>query len=413
VAVGTAAAGVTGDSWSANSFGGDQFSQVTLTSVQLTGGQWVGAAVRVSGSGANGYVGIYYWNNGSPMLMLFRESGGGWTTLGSASTGPLGAGTALEVTAVGSTVTLLENGTPMVTATDSALSGGSPGIMVFGTGQVGNWSGGNASAPAPIQFQVSYVSTDSRGIEYYNVTSPDNGPGAQVMRVLPPANPAPGVKHNFLFVLPVEAGLATDFGDGLATLQSMNAQNQYNLTIVEPSFSIDPWYADNPTNPNVQYESFMTSELVPWVDANLATSGSEQNWLIGFSKSGIGGQDLILKHPNLFALAATWDFPADMSSAGQFGSDSSNGYGTDANFQQNYELTQAFVDAHKAPFVANNRIWIGGYYYFGQDVSDYGALLTAEGIQHTTETPTYAAHTWTSGWVPMAMAALYQDSLTY
>jgi hypothetical protein len=276
---------------------------------------------------------------------------------------------------------------------------------------VDNWSGGPAVPPP--QFQVSYTSTDSSGIEYYNVTSPDNGPGTQVMRVLPPSNPAPGVKHNFLFVLPVEAGLATDFGDGLATLQSLNAQNQYNLTIVEPSFSIDPWYADSSTDPYVQYESFMVSELVPWVDANLATSGSERNWLIGFSKSGIGGQDLILKHPNLFALAATWDFPADMSSAGQFGSDSSNGYGTNANFQQNYELTRAFVDARKAPFVASNRIWIGGYYYFGQDVADYDALLTAEGIRHTTETPTYAAHMWTSGWVPIAMAALYQDSLTY
>ena len=32
----------------------------------------------------------------------------------------------------------------------------------------------------------------------------------------------------------------------------------------------------------------MTSELEPWVKANLATTGTEQNWLIGFSKSGIG-----------------------------------------------------------------------------------------------------------------------------
>ena len=57
----------------------------------------------------------------------------------------------------------------------------------------------------------------------------------------------------------------------------------------------------------------MTSELEPWVKANLATTGTEQNWLIGFSKSGIGAEDLLLKHPDLFTLAATWDFPADMS----------------------------------------------------------------------------------------------------
>ena len=40
--------------------------------------------------------------------------------------------------------------------------------------------------------------------------------------------------------------------------------------------------------------------------------GTEQNWLIGFSKSGLGAQDLLLKHPDLFAAAASWDFPADM-----------------------------------------------------------------------------------------------------
>ena len=66
----------------------------------------------------------------------------------------------------------------------------------------------------------------------------------------------------------------------------------------------------------------MTKDLVPWVTQNLQPpagsqplaplTGAGQNWLIGFSKSGIGGQDLILKHPDLFAAAASWDFPADM-----------------------------------------------------------------------------------------------------
>ena len=184
------------------------------------------------------------------------------------------------------------------------------------------------------------------------------------MRVLRPTNPAPGVPHSFLYVLPVEAGLGNSFGDGLETMRALDAQDQYNLTIIEPTFGIDPWYADNPIDANVQYETFMTKELVPWVKQNLATSGNEQNWLIGFSKSGFGAQDLILKHPDLFTLAASWDFPADMSSYDYFGVDSANGYGTDANFQTNYRLSAGFVDAHKAPFLNSNRIWIGGYRRF-------------------------------------------------
>ena len=42
--------------------------------------------------------------------------------------------------------------------------------------------------------------------------SANNGYGPQVLRVLKPTNPAAGVAHNFLFVLPVEAGLGTDRG---------------------------------------------------------------------------------------------------------------------------------------------------------------------------------------------------------
>ena len=99
---------------------------------------------------------------------------------------------------------------------------------------------------------------------------------------------------------------------------------------------------------------------MPRVTHNLALSGHEQNWLIGFSKSGIGAQDLLLKHPDLFATAASWDFPADMASYSQFGSSSADNYGTDANFQANHRLTPSFVDSHKTPFLSKERIWIGG-----------------------------------------------------
>jgi S-formylglutathione hydrolase FrmB len=230
------------------------------------------------------------------------------------------------------------------------------------------------------------------------------------VRVLTPVTPAAGVAHNFLIVLPVEAGLGSQFGDGLATLRSLDAQDRYNLTIVEPTFAIDPWYADNPDDPNLQYETFMTRELVPWIKLHLATTGREQVWLIGFSKSAIGGQDLILKHPDVFTLAASWDGPFGMSSYGQFGSDSAGSYGTQANFQANYELTRAFVAAHKAPFLTANRIWIGGYGIYQTDDTDYDALLTSEGIAHSTQTPQYLPHRWERGWVRIALAALARDS---
>ena len=401
--------GLSGDIRTGEAYGSNQYSQVEVTSTQLTGYEWIGPAVRLQNGGQNGYVGIYYWNNGGPELILYKRSGGGgWTQLGSAyNCGPLTAGTQLKLMVVGNTLAFLENGVERIAVFDPSFSGGAPGIISNGTGTVGNWSGGTAG------FEVHYLSTDGNGVESYDVISANNGYGPQVLRILRPTHPAAGVAHNFIFALPVEAGLETDFGDGLQTLQQLDAQDQYNLTIVAPSFNFDPWYADSATDPNIQYETFMASELEPWVAQNLSTTGTEQNWLIGFSKSGIGGQDLILKHPNLFTLAASWDFPADMSSYNQFGADSAAGYGTDANFQSNYRLTGAFMDAHKAPFLAENRIWIGGYGLYQTDDSDYAALLAAEGIADTTETPTLMDHDWYSGWVPLALTALEQDSINW
>ncbi|MGA9671465.1 MAG: alpha/beta hydrolase-fold protein, partial [Terracidiphilus sp.] len=386
----------------------NQYSQVEVTSTQLSGNQWIGPAVRLQNGGQDGYLGIYFWNNGSPVLMMFKRSGGSsWTQLGNAySCGALTAGTQLKLMAVGNTLSFLENGVERIAVFEPSFSGGSPGIIANGTGAVSNWSGGTAG------FEVHYLSTDVNGVESYHVISANNGYGPQVLRILRPRQPAAGVAHNIVFALPVEAGLGTDFGDGLQTLQQLDAQDQYNLTIVAPSFNFDPWYADSATDPNIQYESFMATELEPWVAQNLSTTGTEQRWLLGFSKSGIGGQDLILKHPDLFTLAASWDFPADMSSYNQFGADSTAGYGTDANFQSNYRLTSAFLAAHGASFRAENRIWIGGYDLYRTDVSDYATLLATEGIADTTETPALMSHDWYSGWVPQALTALEEDSIS-
>jgi Putative esterase len=256
--------------------------------------------------------------------------------------------------------------------------------------------------------QVHYVGTNAAGVANYVIQAPDDGPGAQRIRVLRPTRPAHGVPHNFLFVLPVQAGVEATYGDGLKTLEKLDAQNRYNLTIVEPTFGIDPWYADVPDSRDLEQESFMTDELVPWVKAKLATTGSEQNWLIGFSKSGVGGQDLLLKHPNVFTLAASWDFPANMSRYDEYGAASA--YDTQTNFGSQYELTRSFIHAHSRPFRKQNRIWIGGYSVFGTDVADYDMLLTQAGIKHTMGPSKYVAHRWDSGWIPAALVALHEDS---
>ena len=152
-------------------------------------------------------------------------------------------------------------------------------------------------------------------------------------------------------------------------------QDQYNATIIEPIFPIDSWYADNPTDATINFETFMATILPAWVDSNFATSGTEKNLLIGFSKSGYGALDLLFKHPSVFDAVAAFDFPADMAAYNDFGSSSGGNYGTDANFQNNYRMTGTFIDAWKAPFTTEDRILISE----GDVFADPG-----RGLRHST-----------------------------
>lgn len=260
--------------------------------------------------------------------------------------------------------------------------------------------------------KVQFDSIDSfNNVDVYKLKTPDDGPGVQELRVLRPTNPKTGVAHNFLFVLPVAAGVDnTEYDDGLDYLQFINAQNEYNLTIIEPSFPIGSWDANSSTDSHVQYETFITQQLEPWVRANLSITGEEQNWVIGFSRSAIGAEDLTFKYPKIFSVAGAWDAPFLMTSTSQY-PDSEANYGANSNFTTNYELSPDFIAAHAAPFRTSERLWIGGYALFGYDVTQYAKLLTDEGVQYASNmTPAAIDHSWDSGWMPDALSAMERMS---
>jgi hypothetical protein len=400
---GTATNAVSGSMRTGELYDNNQYSEIMTTATQLSGNQWIGPSVR---NHANGdvYFGMYWWNNGAPVLRLYKRVSGSYTQLGlEYACGPLPESTTLRITARGTTISFLQNGAERISVYDNSLNGGFPGVMAFDTPEGDNWSGGTAN------FEAYFLSVDANGVESYSMSSSYDGYGPHVMRVLRPDNPTPGMAHHFLFVLPVTAEGDDNFGNGMDTVRALNAQNDYNVTIIEPSFPIPPWYADNPLDPNFRFESFMALELQPWVKAHLAVTGNEKNWLLGFSKSGVGGLALILKHPDLFTVAAVWDFPADMDTYTDFAADLN--YGTEANFQNNYRLTSDFVSARMTSFLANTRIWISGYNAFQTDVSDFGSLLTSLGIQFQAAPGVLQRHRWDGGWVPAALAALSQQSI--
>ena len=135
---------------------------------------------------------------------------------------------------------------------------------------------------------VAYQGTDASGAQVYDVTWSNSGLQPFAVRVLTPNDPSTDYPHSFLYDLPVEPGLSqSTYGSGLDELQKLDVEDQYNATIIEPIFPMNSWYADNPNDPTINYETFVADILPQWVDSNFSTTGTEQNLLVGFSKSGL------------------------------------------------------------------------------------------------------------------------------
>jgi Putative esterase len=384
----------------------DQYAELEITDASAAAPRWTGVAVRSSAGGQEAYVGICRTGRGKSEFILCKRTRGKLIRLGPVYRGaPRADGIRLRLVALGSTISLMENEVTRVAVGDKSLSGGIPGVLLNGAVPSGKWSGG------PADFEVRQLAEDARGIVTYSIFSAANSGGPHLLRVLRPANPKRMAAHNFLIVLPVEAGLRTVYGDGLQELQSLDAHNHYNVTIVEPSFGLEPWYADNPGEPDVRYETFLVTELLPWVRATLAVTGDEQTWLLGFSKSGLGGQALLMRHPDRFDLAACWDFPADMSAHDEYGPGSAACYGTDVNFLANYRLTSEFVESRSTPFRTDCRIWIDQGQVFADNVARYESILAGAGVRYMTGGTPDGPHRWDGGWLPAALAALQKCSI--
>jgi hypothetical protein len=258
-------------------------------------------------------------------------------------------------------------------------------------------------------FTVVYNSS-SGGVDSYDVTSPVNNSGSHTMRVIVPTNPDPAYPHSFLYMFPVEPAGSSTFGDPISNATNLGLANTYNTTIIVPGYDIDPWYGDNPNDATIHQETF-TIWVTQWVAANLFITGSEKHYLTGFSKSGIGGADLIFRHPTVFEKAALWDTPADDNAYNRFSPSDSAVYGTAANFTDYYQLSSANLADWSGPFTATNRLWIAQGSSYGTEVADWHALMTSIGILHSYDATSFTgdSHAWHDDWIIAGLSSIFSQ----
>ncbi len=212
-----------------------------------------------------------------------------------------------------------------------------------------------------------------------------------------------------VYVLPVNPDVTTEWNDGLYTILQGDLHNEYGFVAVAPSFTNWPWYANNPTDPTIQQETYFITEVVPLIDS-LFPEAIGKRLLLGFSKSGNGSYQLILRHPDLFMAASIWDAPVMKTAPDEF--EMPQIYVTQDNFNQ--YCIPTLLPQQASLFQSKARLGLFGYAVFSGPNTDRGvdhiglchALLNSLNIPHYYDDSTQRIHRWDSGWMPLAVEAL-------
>lgn len=80
----------------------------------------------------------------------------------------------------------------------------------------------------------------------------------------------------------------------------------YNFIVIGVDGNYSSWYFDSPIDSSFKYETYVTAELVPYVDKNYKTiSRREGRAISGLSMGGHGALYLSIKHQDLFGAAGS------------------------------------------------------------------------------------------------------------
>lgn len=82
--------------------------------------------------------------------------------------------------------------------------------------------------------------------------------------------------------------------------------DRYNLIVVCPDGAVDSWYFDDPADPACKYETYVSKELVDYVDQTFRTVKSPKGRAIsGLSMGGHGAMYLALRHKDVYGAAGS------------------------------------------------------------------------------------------------------------
>lgn len=129
--------------------------------------------------------------------------------------------------------------------------------------------------------------------------------------VITPNNYKPDKKYPVLYILHGYGGNYAGWVDDFPVVKPI--ADRYDMIMVCADGAVSSWYFDSPVDNNWMYETYVSTELVNWVDKHYSTIQNKKGRAImGLSMGGHGALYLTLKHQDIFGAAGSMSGGVDI-----------------------------------------------------------------------------------------------------
>lgn len=177
---------------------------------------------------------------------------------------------------------------------------------------------------------VESNSSSTAQVDTLSIPSSSMNKSIGALAILPAGYEESGVAYPVVYLLHGATGSFENWYKEVPELKEY--ASDMDLIIICPDGGYTSWYFDSPIDPNFQYETHITAEVIPHVDSVYRTKKTrDQRAISGLSMGGHGAMYLAARHPDVFGAAGSmsggldirpfpdnWDIKDRIGSLGDF-----------------------------------------------------------------------------------------------
>lgn len=241
-------------------------------------------------------------------------------------------------------------------------------------------------------FVIPFSKVSASAIDTLQVFSPSMNKNIKVVVILPDSYFNGNRSFPVLYLLHGAGGSHQDWITKVPELAK--AADEQQMIIICPDGSDTSWYFDSPIDPTMRYETFMTTELVSYIDKQLRTIKDRKGRAItGLSMGGHGAFYLAFRNQEIWGAAGSMSGGLDIRPFPK-GWNLDKRLGDQKDHKENWETNTVI---NLIPLIANNELRLiadcGTEDFFYQVNQDFVSSIRKAGV-HLDYTSRPGAHDW-------------------